>query len=71
MPLLRKLGRRREKIIGDGNCYFRSLSKAAVGKQDLPLQFRTQIADIMSQFKHAFEIFSPDGKTYEDYVRAI
>ena len=54
-----------------GNCYFRCLSKAAVGKQDLHQEFRNQIADIMSQFKDAFEIFSPDGKTYEDHVSAI
>ena len=71
ISLLRKLGRKREKIIGDGNCYFRCLSQAAVGKPDLHQKFRTKIADIMSEFKYAFEIFSPDGRTYEDHVSAI
>ena len=33
-------------------------------------EFRTQIVD-MSQFEDAFEIFSPEGRTYDDHVSAI
>ena len=57
-PFLLQIGRKRESIVGDGNCYFRTVSKAAFGTKDRHLALRLQIVNFMAEYKSVFEMFN-------------
>ncbi|XP_065826022.1 uncharacterized protein [Oscarella lobularis] len=56
-PFLLQMGRKRESIVGDGNCYFRTVSKAAFGTEDHHLALRLQIVNFMAEYQSVFEMF--------------
>ena len=51
------MGRKRESIVGDGNCNFRTVSKAAFGTEDRHLALRLQIVNFMAEYQSVFEMF--------------
>ena len=69
-PFLLQMGCKRESIVGDRNCYFRTVSKAAFGTEDRHLALRLQIVNFMAEYKSVFEIFCCN-EDYEAYISKV
>ncbi|XP_065837259.1 ATP-dependent DNA helicase pif1-like [Oscarella lobularis] len=69
-PFLLQMGRKRESIVGDGKCYFRTVSKAAFGTEDHHLALRLQIVNFMAEYKSVFEMFCCNTE-YEAHISKL
>ena len=71
-PFLLQMGRKRESLVGDGKCYFRTVSNAAFGTEDRHLALRSRIVNFMAELKSIFamsfcnkDYIKPTLQTYD------
>lgn len=60
-PFLQTMGLQIDYIRGDGNCFFRAMSKHIYGTEDCHYQIRQAIVDIVEKFPSEFEQFLDNG----------
>lgn len=73
-PFLRTQQREVDRVLGDGNCFFRALSKAITGVEDYHISLRKAIADLESDnhplFKPIHEaILSTNFETHSKNIK--
>lgn len=61
-------GRQVDYIHGDGNCFFRALSKIIYGSESCHEEIRQAVVDIMEKYPKEFEQFIDTGSTHEHII---
>lgn len=61
-------GRQVDYIHGDGNCFFRALSKVIYGSESCHEEIRQAVVDIMEKYPKEFEQFIDTGSTHEHII---
>lgn len=57
---LKRTGREIDSIIGDGNCFFRAVSKILYGNQRFYGEIRHAVVDVMDEYPEKFEAFTDE-----------
>ena len=57
-------------IRGDGNCFFRALSKEMYGSEDYHAEWREAVCDVISNHPHVFSQYV-DGSSVDSHVKEM
>ncbi|GAB1598621.1 OTU domain-containing protein 3-like [Argonauta hians] len=63
--------RRIDLVVGDGNCFFRSLSKEVFGSEKFHRWIRIRVVEYMNQRPALFSLFLDGNETIEEHVEKM
>ena len=66
--VIRKEGRMVDYIRGDGNCFFRALSKVIYGSESSHQELRQAVVDLIEKYPREFEQFLDNGTSVHDHI---
>lgn len=66
-PRLASIERQLDYIRGDGNCFFRALSKEMYGSEEFHTEWRQAVVDVIESHPHVFRQYI-DGENVQEHV---